>query len=148
MSITLTLLSLLWGLSSTLTLTLADVHLYLFPNIIKFKQTPQQQNSQFCWSSRTNRQILFIPINRLLLLFLVVLTTKNMDGATSPLLHMFSFTSQNLVLAATTHSNCYCTTESRSFRPQCHTIVIQQPWTRSWSLFTCSRSHDYLSSSA
>jgi len=26
----------------------------------------------------------------------VVLTTENMDGATSPLLHLFSFTSQNL----------------------------------------------------
>jgi hypothetical protein len=43
-----------------------------------------------------NLQILLIPINRLLLLLLVVLTTENMDSATSPLLHLFSFTSQNL----------------------------------------------------
>jgi hypothetical protein len=50
-----------------------------------------------------NPQILLIPINRLLLLLLVVLTTENMDGATSPLLHLFSFTSQNLVIAAVTH---------------------------------------------
>jgi hypothetical protein len=49
-----------------------------------------------------------------------------MDGATSPLLHLFSFTSQNLVLAVVTHSNWCCTTESRSFWPQCHRIVIRQ----------------------
>ncbi len=111
-------LSLLRGLSSTLTSTLPDVHLYLSPDIIKFRQTLNKIPA--------NLQILLIPINRLLLLLLVVLTTENMDGATSPFFHLFSFTSQNPILAAVTYSNCYCTTESRSFRPQCRTIVIRQ----------------------
>jgi hypothetical protein len=73
-----------------------------------------------------NPQILLIPINWHLLLLLVVLTTENMDGATSPLLHLFSFASQNPLLAAATRSNCCCTTESRSFRPQRRTILNRQ----------------------
>jgi hypothetical protein len=73
-----------------------------------------------------NPQILLIPLNWLLLPLLVVLTTGNMDGATSPLLHLFSFASQNPLIAAATHSNCCCTTESRSFRPQRRTILNRQ----------------------
>jgi hypothetical protein len=86
---------------------LADVHLYLSPDISDSDKHPTTK--KFTILSKqpnkipANLQILLNPINPLLLLLLVVLTTENMDGTASPLLHLFSFTSQNPVLAAATH---------------------------------------------